>query len=314
MPVESLAEVDSLIAAQRGHPFMDSRLLFLPAEIAPFHFTKGKVRQNYDLGDSLIMVCSDALSAFDVVMNEGVPGKGIILTQLSNFWTTDLLTGIPNHLISANVDDFPTPFRGVDELRGRAIHTYKAKMVLIECVARGYLSGSGWAEYRKTCKVTGINLPEGLVESDKLPEPIFTPATKADTGHDENITLEQMGELIGTDLAEELKNISLRIYTQAANYALERGIILADTKFEFGFLDDRIILADEVLTPDSSRFWPVDQYRPGGLQPSFDKQFVRDYLDSTGWNHEPPPPPLPQEVIDMTAEKYREAYRRLVAA
>jgi phosphoribosylaminoimidazole-succinocarboxamide synthase len=266
----------------------------------------------YEQADRLIMVASDRLSAFDVVMNEPIPGKGIVLTALSEFWfgRTDHI--VQNHLITTDVTTLGLDAATTETLAGRTMIVRKAERVDIECVVRGYLSGSGWAEYRKTGVCIGHQLPAGLVESDRLPEPIFTPATKADTGHDMNISVAEMASIVGEELTRKLERVSIDLYQEAAAHCERRGIILADTKFEFGLLDGEIILIDEVLTPDSSRFWPADEFRPGGPQPSFDKQYVRDYLDSTGWDHEPPPPPIPEEVAARTTEKYREAFRRIV--
>ncbi len=257
---------------------------------------QGKVRDIYDFGDHLLIISTDRISAFDWVLPTPIPLKGCILNQLSAFWFEFL--GVDNHLVTTDIRQVPLP-PGVDisPLKGRVSWVRKVKIVPVECVVRGYLSGSGWAEYRQTGKVCGISLPAGLRESDALPEPIFTPATKALEGHDENITFDQVVEMVGGPVAEELRSRSIAIYQKGAKYALERGIILADTKFEFGFLDGRLVLADEVLTPDSSRFWPADQYRPGGPQPSFDKQYVRDWLIRAGWDRNSPPPPLPEEVV-----------------
>ena len=277
---------------------------------------KGKVRDIYQVGeDRLLMVTSDRISAFDVVLPNPIPDKGRVLTGLSKFWfekTSDL---VGNHLISMDTDDFPPEFKEHrEELAGRSMLVHKAEMFPIECVARGYLSGSGWKEYQQSETVCGIKLPSGLVESDKLPEPIFTPATKAETGHDENISFEQAAEIVGEGLAQRLKELTLSLYELGASLARERGVILADTKFEFGMIDGEIALCDEVMTPDSSRFWPADEYEPGGPQPSFDKQFVRDWLDKSGWNHEPPPPDLPADVVGQTAARYREAYEKVSGA
>lgn len=274
---------------------------------------QGKVRDIYEAGaDRLLMVTSDRISAFDVVLPNPITDKGRVLTGLSLFWFDQTGGIVPNHLISASVDDFPSDFAGHrEELAGRSMLVRRADMIPIECVARGYLSGSGWKEYRSGGAVCGIRLPGGLVESDRLPEPIFTPATKAETGHDENITIERAGEIVGEGLAQRLKELTLAIYEFGAKLAADRGVILADTKFEFGFIDGEIALCDEVMTPDSSRFWPADQYEPGGPQPSFDKQYVRDWLDQSGWDHEPPPPELPPEVIGQTAVRYRDAYERI---
>jgi phosphoribosylaminoimidazole-succinocarboxamide synthase len=281
---------------------------------------RGKVRDIYDLGDKLLIVATDRLSAFDVVMPTPIPDKGKILTQLSLFWFDFLQNVIPNHILSAT--DFPAPFDAYPEqLAGRAMLVRKTQPLPIECVVRGYLSGSGWKEYRATGKVCGIALPSGLRESDKLPEPIFTPATKATSGHDENISFERAAELIGKPLAEKVRAISIEIYNRASAYAAPRGVLLGDTKFEFGLLNnlrpgreaaEELIWIDEALTPDSSRFWPASQYRPGGAQPSFDKQFVRDYLERIQWPKTPPGPELPPDVVAATRAKYREAYRLLV--
>ena len=272
---------------------------------------RGKVRDIYDLGDKLLIVATDRLSAFDVIMATPIPDKGRILTQLSLFWFNLLRDIVPNHVLSAT--DFPAPFdQYAADLAGRAMLVTKTNPLPIECVARGYLSGSGWKEYVVSGKVCGISLPPGLRESDKLPEPIFTPATKAVTGHDENISFDQAATLIGTDLAEKVRDLTLEIYRQAAAYAEPRGILLADTKFEFGLLNNELIWIDEALTPDSSRFWPASAYKPGGPQSSFDKQFVRDYLERIQWPKTPPGPQLPPDVVNATRAKYREAYRILV--
>jgi phosphoribosylaminoimidazole-succinocarboxamide synthase len=274
-------------------------------------FARGKVRDIYEAGDDLLMVASDRISAFDVVLPTPIPQKGRVLSGLTLFWFEQTSDVVANHLITADAASFPAPFGGRGDLAGRAMLVRRAEVVPIECVARGYLSGSGWKEYRASGSVCGISLPEGLVESDRLPEPIFTPSTKAAVGHDENITLGQAAELVGRGLAERLQELTLSLYERAAALALARGIILADTKFEFGFAGGELILVDEVLTPDSSRFWPADGYAPGGAQPSFDKQYVRDWLDASGWNHEPPAPELPAHVVEQTSTRYREAYDRL---
>jgi phosphoribosylaminoimidazole-succinocarboxamide synthase len=274
-------------------------------------FSRGKVRDIYEAGNDLLMVASDRISAFDVVLPTPIPDKGRVLTGLTLFWLDRTADIVPNHLITADADSFPEPFRQEADLAGRAMLVRRAEMIPIECVARGYLSGSGWKEYRAAGTVCGIELPAGLVESDRLPEPIFTPSTKAAEGHDQNISLDQAAELVGRGLAERLKELTLSVYELGAAVAVERGIILADTKFEFGFWGGEIILCDEVLTPDSSRFWPAGRYEPGGSQPSFDKQYVRDWLDAAGWDHEPPPPELPDEVVEQTAARYRQAYERL---
>jgi len=272
---------------------------------------RGKVRDIYDLGDRLLLVATDRLSAFDVVMPTPIPDKGRVLTQLSLFWFNLLRDVIPNHVLSAT--EFPAPFdKHAGELEGRSMVVRKTHPLPIECVARGYLSGSGWKEYQANGTVCGIKLPAGLRESDKLPEPIFTPATKAVSGHDENIPFERAAEIIGKPLAEQVRAVTLDIYRRASAHAEPRGILLADTKFEFGILDGALIWIDEALTPDSSRFWPAAQYKPGGPQPSFDKQFVRDYLERIRWPKTPPGPALPPEVVDGTRAKYREAYRILV--
>jgi len=272
---------------------------------------RGKVRDIYDLGDKLLIVATDRLSAFDVVLPTPIPDKGRVLTQLSLFWFDLLKDVIPNHVLSAT--DFPAPFDAHrEELAGRSMVVRKTQPLAIECVVRGYVSGSGWKDYRSTGKICGIALPQGLRESDRLPEALFTPSTKATSGHDENISFEQAATLIGKDLAERLRDVSLEIYRRAAAYVEPRGVILADTKFEFGLLNNELIWIDEALTPDSSRFWPADQYKPGGAQPSFDKQFVRDYLERIQWPKTPPGPDLPSDVVAATRAKYREAYRILV--
>jgi phosphoribosylaminoimidazole-succinocarboxamide synthase len=272
---------------------------------------RGKVRDIYDLGGQLLIVATDRLSAFDVVMATPIPDKGRVLTQLSLFWF-DLLKGvIPNHVLSST--KFPAPFdRYAEDLAGRSMVVRKTKPLPVECVARGYLSGSGWKEYQATSTICGVALPPGLIESDKLPEPIFTPATKAASGHDENIPFERAADMIGKELAEKVRDTTLELYRRASAYALPRGILLADTKFEFGLLNDELIWIDEALTPDSSRFWPASQYKPGGAQPSFDKQYVRDYLERIQWPKTPPGPELPPDVVAATRDKYREAYRILV--
>jgi phosphoribosylaminoimidazole-succinocarboxamide synthase len=271
---------------------------------------RGKVRDIYDAGDKLLIVATDRLSAFDVILPTPIPDKGRVLTQLSLFWFNLLHDVIPNHVVSAT--EFPAPFDTYrDELAGRSMLVRKTSPLPIECVVRGYVSGSGWKDYRATGKICGIALPAGLRESDRLPEPIFTPATKATTGHDENISFEQAASLIGNERARQVRDVTLEIYRRAAAHAEPRGILLADTKFEFGVLNDELIWIDEALTPDSSRFWPAAEYKPGGPQPSFDKQFVRDYLESIRWPKTPPGPELPPEVVAATRDKYREAYRIL---
>lgn len=275
---------------------------------------RGKVRDIYDLGDQLLIVATDRISAFDVVMPNPIPDKGRVLTQLSRFWFNLTREIVPNHLISTEVEEYPQSCRPYqEELRGRSMLVVKTEVLPVECIVRGYLSGSGWEEYRKTGEVCGIPLPKGLVESSKLEEPIFTPSTKAEQGlHDENITFERMKEIVGGELAEQMKSASIAVYQKARDFAEQRGILIADTKMEFGIKDGKLILIDELLTPDSSRFWPKDDYRPGGAQKSFDKQYLRDYLLSIKWNKTPPAPVLPEEVIQKTREKYLEAYERLV--
>src|SRR5437899_4169246 len=272
----------------------------------------GKVREMFDLGDRLLLVASDRISAFDCIMPNGIPRKGEVLTQISFFWFDRFASSVPNHLLARADDPLPSnlqPF--AEQLARRSMIVKKAQPLAIECVVRGYLAGSGWQEYRKRQTVCGIKLPAGLQESSELPEPIFTPATKAETGHDENISFERAAEMVGRDVAERVRSASLKIYQFARDYARKRGIIIADTKFEFGREDGELLLIDEVLTPDSSRFWPADQYEPGKSQPSFDKQFVRDYLETLDWNKQPPAPELPAEVVAKTQEKYLEAYKRL---
>jgi phosphoribosylaminoimidazole-succinocarboxamide synthase len=277
----------------------------------PIH-ASGKVRDVYALNGQLVFVATDRISAFDYVLATGIPDKGKVLTQISLFWFDFLKDVVANHLVTAEVDQYPAEVRKfADQLRGRSMLVQKANMVPIECVVRGYLSGSGWKEYKQSGAVCGIKLPAGLKESDQLPEPIFTPATKADSGHDENISFADMVKRAGPELSEKLRDISIRIYKQAAEYARKKGIIIADTKFEFGQTAKGLVLADEVLTPDSSRFWPADKYKPGGAQESFDKQFVRDYLEKIKWNKQPPAPALPDDIVEKTRAKYIEAYRQL---
>jgi len=275
---------------------------------------RGKVRDIYDLGDRLLIVATDRMSAFDVVMPNPIPDKGRILTQLSKFWFDLTKEIVPNHVISTEVKDYPKACEPYQEmLKGRSMLVMKTEVLPVECVIRGYLSGSGWEEYRKTGEVCGIRLPKGLLESSKLEEPIFTPATKAEMGlHDENINFERVEKIVGKDLADRLKTLSLAIYKKARDVAEKKGIIIADTKMEFGVKDKKLILIDELLTPDSSRFWPKDGYQPGGPQKSFDKQFLRDYLLSIRWDKSPPAPQLPEEIVQKTREKYLEAYERLV--
>ena len=275
---------------------------------------RGKVRELYDLGDTLLIVASDRISAFDVVLTPGIPDKGKVLTQLSNFWF-DRFPEVENHLIETDVDRFPASLQGDrDVLAGRAVVARKAEVIPFECVARGYLAGSGWADYRRTGQVCGIRLPPGLIEADRLPEPIFTPATKNDKGHDENISFDRMASKIGREEAEALKDLTLDLYRRANEYALTRGLILADTKLEFGRREGRILWIDEAFTPDSSRYWDARHYTAGRSPASFDKQFVRDWLESTGWNKRPPAPRLPEGVVRTTREKYLDAYRLLTGA
>ncbi len=289
----------------------------LQTELADLHlYARGKVRDLYSAGEFLLMVATDRISAFDHVLASGIPGKGKVLTQLSLFWFDFLSEIVPNHLITANVDEYPPDVAAhAEELRGRSMLVAKAQMFPVECVVRGYISGSGWKDYQATGKVCGIALPPGLRESERLPEPIFTPATKSVDGeHDVNISFAEMAARIGRQPAETLRRLSLEIYSKAADYALNRGLILADTKFEFGHTGKGIVLADEALTPDSSRYWPLDSYEPGGPQKSFDKQYVRDYLEEIRWNKRSPAPALPEAVIARTREKYLEAYRLLTGS
>jgi phosphoribosylaminoimidazole-succinocarboxamide synthase len=288
-----------------------SRPVLLRSEIPDVPVRRGKVRDVYDFGDRLLFVASDRISAFDWVLPNGIPDKGRVLTKLSEMWFGRL--DVPHHLISMSLDALPLP-ASVDResLVGRSMVVKKTQVVPIECVVRGYLSGSGWKEYKKSQAVCGIKLPAGLRESDRLEQPIFTPATKEESGHDINISFEQMVDIVGLDVSERLRSLSMEIYRRGAEYARPKGIIIADTKFEFGKLGDQLILIDEVLTPDSSRFWPVDAYAPGQAQPSFDKQFVRDWLETTGWDKNSTPPSLPEDVVEKTRAKYVEGYTRLV--
>ena len=272
---------------------------------------KGKVRDVYDFGDRLLFVATDRISAFDWNLSPGIPDKGRVLTQISRFWF-ERIENIPNHLLSMNPADLPLPENAdLDVLHGRCMVVKKTEVVPFECVVRGYLSGSGWKDYLATGAVCGVELAKGLQQSDLLPQPLFTPATKAETGHDENVSFQAMSDAIGQELAETLRDLSIQIYQQGAEYARQRGIILADTKFEFGLLDGKPILIDEVLTPDSSRFWPAEHYQPGGPQPSLDKQYVRDWLETTSWDKNSTPPVLPEEIVLKTREKYFEAFRML---
>lgn len=287
-------------------PFLHS---FLPG-MTP---RTGKVRDIYDFGDRLLFIATDRISAFDWVLPTGIPDKGRVLTQISKFWFDFL--GVPNHLLSLEPHDLPLPAGTVvEDLIGRSMVVRKTTVFPVECVVRGYLAGSGWKEYRATQTVCGMALPPGLQESDRLPEPIFTPATKAESGHDENISFAQMQNIVGHETAMRLHDLSISIYLRAAEYARSRGIILADTKFEFGAVDDQILLIDEVLTPDSSRFWPANQYAPGSSPPSYDKQFVRNWLESTAWDKNSPPPELPADVVQKTRSKYIEAYEVLTGS
>ncbi|HXK59597.1 MAG TPA: phosphoribosylaminoimidazolesuccinocarboxamide synthase [Acidobacteriota bacterium] len=274
---------------------------------------RGKVREIFQVDDNhLLIVVTDRISAFDVVLPNTIPHKGKVLNQLSAFWFEQVEHIVPNHVVSTRVEDFPArlkPFR--DDLKGRSMLVRKCRPLAVECVVRGYLAGSGWKEYRETGEICGIRLPPGLQEADELPEPIFTPSTKAVTGHDQNITFEQVIELLGSETANAVRDFSLSIYRWARQYARERGIIICDTKFEFGYEDSRLLLIDEVLTPDSSRFWPADEYKPGRPQPSFDKQFIRDYLETLDWDKTPPGPELPEDIVAVSSRRYIEAYRRL---
>jgi len=275
-------------------------------------FSRGKVRETFDLGDQLLMVASDRVSAYDSILPTGIPNKGIVLTQLSKFWFERTADIVPNHMLTTDLSSLAPKAQSIrDKLDGRSMIVRKAQRIDVECVARGYLSGSAWAEYQLDGSVTGIQLPSGLIESAKLPEPIFTPATKSSSGHDLNIPFSTVVELVGQDLAERLREMTLRVYAAAEAAVLSQGIIIADTKFEFGLIDGELTLIDEALTPDSSRFWDAEQYSPGKAQPSFDKQFVRDWLTSSGWDREPPAPPLPDEIAEATSRKYIEAFERL---
>jgi phosphoribosylaminoimidazole-succinocarboxamide synthase len=288
-----------------------SKSVVLETSIGNLPVRRGKVRDIYDIGDQLLLVSTDRISAFDWILPSGIPDKGSVLTQISSFWFDRLEE--PNHLITTDVEEMGLPDGAdLESLSGRSSLVQKTDVVPIECVVRGYLSGSGWKEYQQSGTVCGIQLPEGLKESDRLPEPIFTPATKAEMGdHDENISFERMVEIVGPEISKELRLRSIDIFNRGAQYALEKGIIIADTKFEFGQIEDTIILIDEVLTPDSSRFWPADKYEPGHGQPSFDKQFVRDWLLASDWDRESEPPALPEDIITKTREKYVEAYELL---
>lgn len=276
---------------------------------------RGKVRDIYDIGDHFVIVATDRLSAFDVVLPTPIPNKGKVLTQMSAFWFRHFLKDVPNHLVSTDVKDFPEALQKYgDQLDGRSMLVKKAEVFPVECVARGFLTGSGLKDYNRTGQVCGIRLPPGLRDSDRLPQPIFTPATKATTGHDENISEEEAGRIIGADNIRQLKELTLSLYSRGVDYAWNRGILICDTKFEFGTIDGKIAIVDEMLTPDSSRFWPADRYTPGQPQPSFDKQFVRDYLERIGWNKQPPAPELPADIVEATSAKYIEALRILTGS
>lgn len=289
---------------------MNSKTIILRTDLPGIErHAQGKVRDVYRVDGQLLIAATDRISAFDYILPTGIPDKGKVLTQLSIFWFDFLREVTPTHFLTADVEEYPAalrPFR--DQLEGRSMLVKRARMVEIECVARGYLAGSGWKEYKAQGTVCGISLPAGLRESDRLPAPIFTPSTKAQSGHDENISFEQMCSLVGAELGARLRDLTLEIYSRAAAYAETKGVIIADTKFEFGFVDNELVLGDEVLTPDSSRFWPADSYHPGGAQFSYDKQYVRDYLESIHWDKQPPAPPLPDDVAARTSEKYRQAY------
>lgn len=273
---------------------------------------QGKVRELFEVDGHLLMVATDRISAFDVILPNAIPHKGKVLTQLSAFWFERLEGMVDHHLVSVQVDEFPAPLQPFrEELAGRSMLVRKCTPLPIECVVRGYLAGSGWAEYRQSETICGSRLPSGLVESAELPEPIFTPATKATNGHDENISFDRAAQIIGAELAEQVRDLSLRIYNRAREYALEKGIIICDTKFEFGMEGSRLLLIDEVLTPDSSRFWPADEFEPGKSQPSFDKQFIRDFLETLDWDKAPPGPELPSSIVEATSQRYLEAYRLL---
>jgi len=276
-------------------------------------FRRGKVREVYDLGDDLLIISTDRVSCFDVILPTAIPEKGRLLTEMSKFWFELTKDIVDNHLVSTDVNDYPQELAQYkDVLAGRSMLVKKAKPLPVECIVRGYISGSGWKDYKNTGSICGINLPQGLKESDKLPEVIFTPSTKAEVGHDENVSQDYIEQQIGKEITDKIKELSIAVYTKARDYAEKRGIIIADTKFEFGMIDNKIILIDEVLTPDSSRFWPKDKYEPAKSQPSFDKQFVRDYLETLDWNKTPPGPDLPAEIVEKTTEKYQQALDILI--
>ena len=281
-------------------------------ELPVLLLNKGKVRDIYEVDNNLLLITTDRISAFDVVLPDPIPSKGVCLTQLSKFWFDYMKKTIPNHVISTNISDFPKALQYYQtQLAYRSMLVKKTKVIPIECIVRGYISGSAWNSYKKNGEVCGIKLPGGLQESEQFPEPLFTPSTKAKTGHDVNISINEMKKIVGENVAATLHDYSLRIYERATHYAKKRGIIIADTKFEFGFYENQVIWIDEALTPDSSRFWPAENYKPGLPQPSFDKQYVRDYLNSSNWDHNSPPPNLPSEVINITTKKYEEAYERI---
>jgi phosphoribosylaminoimidazole-succinocarboxamide synthase len=301
--------VTTVPAKTDGAPLLESRLPGVPL------WRRGKVRDVYDLGDRLLIVATDRLSAFDVVLPTGIPGKGVVLTQLSLFWFRLLADLIPNHVVASDVDEYPPELRTHrSQLEGRSMVVLKTEPLPIECVVRGYIAGSGWKDYRATGAICGLPLPPGLREADRLEAPLFTPATKAETGHDENIPFSEVEKTLGKERAREVRDVSISLYTRARAHAEERGILLADTKFEFGLRDQRLIWIDEALTPDSSRFWPQAGYAPGRSQPSFDKQYVRDYLESLQWDKRPPGPSLPEDIVARTTAKYREAYALLTGA
>lgn len=274
---------------------------------------QGKVRDLYDVGEYLLIVTSDRISAFDVIMNEGIPQKGYVLTEISKYWFEQMKDIIPNHIVSTSIDDYPEiTHQYRDQLEGRSMLVKKAKPLPVECIVRGYISGSGWKEYQEKGSICGIQLPEGLKQSEQLPEVIFTPSTKAELGeHDENISFAEVEQLCGAELAAQIRDVTIAIYERAREIAAKKGIIIADTKFEFGLFEDKLIWIDEALTPDSSRFWPADQYQPGGVQPSFDKQFLRDYLETLDWGKTAPAPDLPKDIVEKTGQKYMEAMTRL---
>jgi phosphoribosylaminoimidazole-succinocarboxamide synthase len=302
-----------IVDVPRSQPLSEKLSVILETRLPGLElYAKGKVRDVYRIDDRLLIVATDRISAFDYILPTGIPDKGKVLTRLSVFWFDFLRDITPTHFITSQVDDYPPAARAFrDQLEGRSMLVRCARMVEIECVARGYLAGSGWKEYRETGAICGVALPAGLKESSQLPEPIFTPSTKAQSGHDENIPFEAMAKRIGPDLAARLRELTLKLYTRAAEYARTKGILIADTKFEFGTVDGELLLGDEALTPDSSRFWPLETYAPGRAQHSYDKQFVRDYLEQIHWTKTPPAPPLPPEIAHKTSEKYREAYRAL---